>query len=331
MAEIEFWRSIRDSTNPAELKAYLDRYPNGDFAPLARVRMEQLAKASGPDKAPAAGAVAAPPPLPAPPAAPTVQTRPAQLPVSASAYLSALNAGQPLDMTPETIRELQQKLYDLGENITKFDGRMSDELRAVLVRLTSYPGGRGTGQLTQDQFARLRLLPVPKVWGAIAFNGTGLTAGVTARPTRAMAEADALASCNKRSSGCRVAVVSEKRCVGFAFSQGIVGNTRYHTRAFGFGEDLAQARDNSIVDCRGLSKTPGNCKPTMTLCADGRGGIDSSDKPVAAADRSGGTSAAPKPTRSPVSAAAPRPEPKTGNAAPTDPLSGIFARPQDRR
>ena len=36
-AEITFWDSVRDSKNPDELKAYLDAYPNGKFAPLARI------------------------------------------------------------------------------------------------------------------------------------------------------------------------------------------------------------------------------------------------------------------------------------------------------
>jgi hypothetical protein len=30
-----FWASVKDSTSPAVLSAYLDRYPNGEFAPIA--------------------------------------------------------------------------------------------------------------------------------------------------------------------------------------------------------------------------------------------------------------------------------------------------------
>ncbi|HUQ26822.1 MAG TPA: hypothetical protein VM140_14245 [Burkholderiales bacterium] len=43
-AEIAFWESVRDSRNPAELQAYLDQYPNGRFAALAKVRLAALAK-----------------------------------------------------------------------------------------------------------------------------------------------------------------------------------------------------------------------------------------------------------------------------------------------
>lgn len=37
--EIAFWESVRDSKNPAELRAYLQQFPNGVFKPLAEARV----------------------------------------------------------------------------------------------------------------------------------------------------------------------------------------------------------------------------------------------------------------------------------------------------
>src|SRR6516225_2736107 len=34
--ELTFWLSVKDSTSPAVLATYLDRYPNGEFAAIAR-------------------------------------------------------------------------------------------------------------------------------------------------------------------------------------------------------------------------------------------------------------------------------------------------------
>jgi TPR repeat protein len=51
-AEISFWESVKDSTKPAELEAYLKAYPNGTFAALARIRLDALNK--GPKSAAAA-------------------------------------------------------------------------------------------------------------------------------------------------------------------------------------------------------------------------------------------------------------------------------------
>jgi hypothetical protein len=45
-AELAFWKSVQNSNNPAELQAYLDAYPRGRFAALARVRIAALRKAA---------------------------------------------------------------------------------------------------------------------------------------------------------------------------------------------------------------------------------------------------------------------------------------------
>jgi hypothetical protein len=40
--EREFWVSVRDSTRPEDIQAYLDKYPTGNFAALARNRLDAL-------------------------------------------------------------------------------------------------------------------------------------------------------------------------------------------------------------------------------------------------------------------------------------------------
>jgi hypothetical protein len=57
-AEIAFWESVRDSRDASELRAYLERYPNGDFAVLARRRLTALQSGAQPAPAPAAPAAA---------------------------------------------------------------------------------------------------------------------------------------------------------------------------------------------------------------------------------------------------------------------------------
>lgn len=41
-----FWDSVKDSRNSDELKAYLEQFPNGVFAPLAKARLKALEKGS---------------------------------------------------------------------------------------------------------------------------------------------------------------------------------------------------------------------------------------------------------------------------------------------
>jgi class 3 adenylate cyclase len=40
--ELTFWESVRASDNPNMYEAYLEKYPNGEFVPLAKVRLEEL-------------------------------------------------------------------------------------------------------------------------------------------------------------------------------------------------------------------------------------------------------------------------------------------------
>ena len=48
-AEIAFWNSVKESSDVAELRAYLDAYPEGKFAPIAKIRLKKLGGA-GPDE-----------------------------------------------------------------------------------------------------------------------------------------------------------------------------------------------------------------------------------------------------------------------------------------
>lgn len=76
--ELAFWESIRSSENPAEYRAYLNAYPNGRFAALARTREQQYAARQA--------APAAPPPAAPPPGAPVASVRePARPPASTPA------------------------------------------------------------------------------------------------------------------------------------------------------------------------------------------------------------------------------------------------------
>ena len=47
-AERVFWESVKDSDNPADVQAYLDRYPGGTYEVLARNRLQALQGAAAP-------------------------------------------------------------------------------------------------------------------------------------------------------------------------------------------------------------------------------------------------------------------------------------------
>ena len=75
--ELTFWNTVKDTKDPAILQTYLDRYPNGAFAGLARVMMERFVKGQE-TKQPAPTPTVAPPPQPdVPPATPAAAAEPA--------------------------------------------------------------------------------------------------------------------------------------------------------------------------------------------------------------------------------------------------------------
>lgn len=45
--EIVFWESIKESVRPADYEAYLEQYPEGNFAALAQTRLDEFASAQG--------------------------------------------------------------------------------------------------------------------------------------------------------------------------------------------------------------------------------------------------------------------------------------------
>ncbi len=67
--EVVFWQSIQSSRRASDYEAYLSRYPQGEFAPLARGRLAELQKPATPQlpgAAPPPQVAAAPVPAPAP-------------------------------------------------------------------------------------------------------------------------------------------------------------------------------------------------------------------------------------------------------------------------
>lgn len=50
-AELLFWETVKDSRDPADVQAYLDKYPRGEYVALARNRLKRLMSGTPPDVA----------------------------------------------------------------------------------------------------------------------------------------------------------------------------------------------------------------------------------------------------------------------------------------
>ncbi|MDC7787268.1 caspase domain-containing protein [Rhodoplanes sp. TEM] len=130
-AELEFWRTIRDSNKPEELNAYLLNFPNGQFRPIALSRLAAL-QAQPAKPRPAAEA--------ADPALFTTE--------------ASLATEDKLGLTKAKRRDVQKRLTALGFD-TKADGKFSDETRKVIARWQAARGYPESGYLNAPQHKAL--------------------------------------------------------------------------------------------------------------------------------------------------------------------------------
>ncbi|WP_035641294.1 caspase family protein, partial [Bradyrhizobium sp. ORS 375] len=138
-AELEFWRSVKDSNKPEELNAYLATYPNGQFKSLAMARIASIET----------GAV-------------NTATRNVGKGVDPATFTeegSQVSEDQiGLDKTKR--RDVQRRLTGLGFD-TKMTGVFDDETRGVMKRWQAARGYPSTGFLTKLQHKALLAEPQP--------------------------------------------------------------------------------------------------------------------------------------------------------------------------
>ena len=133
-AERVFWESVKDSQNPQELQAYLDRYPEGTYAVLARGRLKRLI---GPEEKPDVHVAVTPDepervvsPEPAPPA-----------PEAVEASLGLERAER---------RQIQMVLAALGFDPGPADGLFGQRTRAAIRDWQTSQGAAATGHLDAE-------------------------------------------------------------------------------------------------------------------------------------------------------------------------------------
>lgn len=109
-----FWESVKDSDNPVDLQAYLDRYPGGTYEVLARNRLEALQSSEEPPVAPEE---------------------------------AAESAENRLGLTRAEHRLIQLGLLAAGHDLGKADGLIGAKTRAALRQWQASRGEAVTGYL----------------------------------------------------------------------------------------------------------------------------------------------------------------------------------------
>jgi uncharacterized caspase-like protein len=130
--ELEFWRSVKESSKPEELNAYLTTYPNGQFKSLALARLAALE--SGP----------------------ATTTRNLSAGVDPATFTEVANQAteDQIGLDRGQRRDVQRRLNGLGFD-TKVTGKFDEQTRAVIARWQVARGYPNSGYLNKLQHKAL--------------------------------------------------------------------------------------------------------------------------------------------------------------------------------
>lgn len=254
------WDRVKQSKSPDAIRGYLDRFPNGLYAPLARIRLKNMDSAGSSPKPPAGSATLAPPTPPPPPSTTPLSTTPGPRPSSTASALTDRAA----------IREVQDLLYKLNYQVGPQSGRLTSQTRDAIRKWQSNVKLPETGDMTVSQLALLRRAPLPTTWGALAYFTKGASATVWNRPSREIAEREALAECRKNAGAtCQVLGVARNICAALGFYNAVIGGRQHWGVYASVRPTLGQATDHALSECRRQAKRPNACGVRTTVCADG--------------------------------------------------------------
>lgn len=260
-AEIAFWNSIKDSKTSAEFEAYLSAFPNGLFAPLARVRMQQLASGTQSPSPQQAQPVPAMPQNPA-------QNQPRNPPSQPEQQ-----AEVPLDTTDrQAIADVQNRLYNLNYQVARFDGVYDTSTREAIRQWQQKINVTANGVMTQAQYQRLRASKLPAVWGSIAYVANGTYGYTWNRASRQEAEEVAINECRKRAgrrAQCDTLSAGDSACLALATYRAQTGGTVYYGARVSLQPELGRAIANALEQCEQSERSRGTCVNKMAFCGDG--------------------------------------------------------------
>ncbi len=163
--ELAFWESIKNDKNPQLFQAYLNRYPRGVFADIAKINLQQ----------------------------------------QKTAALNSASIDHPDDKVelrdPALLREVRERLYELNFDPGPFEGPMSSTTHEAVREFEQANKLASTGEVTQGLLRRLRDISGLKPWGAIVYSKASNKWGMSwALDTRKAAVASARASCGDAAS-----------------------------------------------------------------------------------------------------------------------------------
>ena len=147
-AEREFWALVKESDVSSDIEAYLEQYPEGVYAPVARIRLIQLRR-----ERPALQVAANPTTVPVSEDSPVVPAAPAA--VLASAGPTPQEVESTLGLGRAQRRLVQRGLASLGYGPGPADGLFGAGTREAIRRYQEAKGFEATGYLRGEESGAL--------------------------------------------------------------------------------------------------------------------------------------------------------------------------------
>ena len=161
--ELAFWETIKNEKNPELFRAYLNRYPKGNFADLATIILER----------------------------------------QKTDVINSANVKEPDDKVelsdPALIREVRERLYELNFDPGAAEGPVTTTARQAVREFEQANKLASTGEFSQGLLRRLRDISALKPWGAIVYSRSANKWGMAwSHATRKAAVANAQVSCGNQ-------------------------------------------------------------------------------------------------------------------------------------
>lgn len=158
---------------------------------------------------------------------------------------------------PSLIREIQNRLYELGFDPGPMNGKSNDSMRQAIRKFEAKNNMAQTDEPTQELLRRLREAEALKPWGTIVYMKSGEKWGMSwGHETRKAAVTSALSSCGGECSSELSFFGTE--CAALAYSG--------KSWAMVARDSVQSARDAAIAKCETSDK---NCRIIAAVCANG--------------------------------------------------------------
>ena len=151
VAEAKFWALVEESEDSGDFEAYLEHYPDGVYAPVARIRLRQLERERTAPAAPASStAVPTPEDIAVAPASSSSQPA-----MAAVAVPTSEEAESTLGLGRAQRRMVQRGLASLGYGPGPADGLFGAGTREAIRRYQEAKGHEATGYLRGEESGAL--------------------------------------------------------------------------------------------------------------------------------------------------------------------------------